>query len=294
MSKIKIGIGCTPAQILAAKILRFSINQCSEVKPSFIFLHNNERWKALSESISGHQRTPFSLQRFFLAHEILQSSADIGIYLDSDMLVIKPIEQLVSKFVATGSCVATVDTLDQWQRRKQSSVLVMNREGARYLWESYLEFEAGLIDYDELIYLRKISDVGIIDYSWNCLEYLDESTALLHFTDVETQPWLRFGNPNLGIWNTFLWRFAQDGSNQKLVYEEIKCGHVRPSLVEVLSNGPSLTTRSNRGWLNDLFFVPPHRFKKISRGYLRTILSPLLRVVIWAQFIINNGQPNIR
>ena len=294
MSVITIGIGCTPAQNLAAEVLKFSINQCSKIELSFILLHSDEQWSKLSLPLSSRQRTPFSLQRFFLAHKVLESSSDIGIYLDSDMLVMRPVEQLITKFIATGACIATVDALAQWCRRKQSSVLIMNREGAKCLWESYLKFEAGLIDYDDLIYLRKISHVGTIDYSWNCLEYLDESTALLHFTDVETQPWLRFGNPNLGIWNAFLWRFSQDINNRALVYDEVKRGHVRPSLLEVLSNGPSLTTRSNYGYLRDLFFVPPHRFKKISSSYLRIILAPFLRVLMWLQFFFSNGQPNIR
>jgi hypothetical protein len=170
----------------------------------------------------------------------------------------------------------------------------MNREGAELIWTSYKHFLNDKLSYDDLIYLRTIPEIGTIGYRWNCLEYLDETTALIHYTDVETQPWLRAGNPNSGIWHTFLWRFVQDPQQRALLLSAVTKGHVRPSLIEILDRGPSLTARSNFAWFKDLFFIPPHRFRRLSQPWMRRALAPVLRTLIGLQFIISNGQPNVR
>jgi hypothetical protein len=294
MSEIIVGIGCDYAQDLSAEILKYSIQRCTRMHPAFVKLHQMPEWAQITTDLRAHQRTQFSLQRFLLAKRVLDSSADIGIYLDSDMLVLRPIEKLEAGFRATARHLATVVSLKEWRRRPQSSVLVMDREGAALLWASYVKFVEGTLSYEDLIYLRTIPDVGTMEYSWNCLEYLDETTALIHYTDVDTQPWLRDGHPNAGIWYTYLWRFAQDSRLREFVLAEIANGHVRPSLLEVLELGPSLTAFSSYAWLKDLFFVPPHRFRKVSRRWIRTALAPLLRTMIGIQFIASKGQPNVR
>lgn len=294
MTQIAVGIGCTHAQNLAAEVLIFSIKRSTQLRPTFIKLHQTPQWAEMTAELRANQRTPFSLQRFLLARHLLDSSADIGVYLDSDMLVLRPLEQLVASFRATGCKVATVQPLLEWQRRPQSSVLVMNREGAELIWASYQSFLSGLLSYDDLIYLRTIDEIGNIEYCWNCLEFLDETTALLHYTDVETQPWLRNGNPNAGIWYAYLWRLAQDPRGRDMLWDAVAKGYVRPSLLDMLELGPSRTALSNKAWFKDLFFVPPHRFTKLSRLWMRRALAPMLRIVMRLQIIISNGQPNVR
>lgn len=294
MIQLNIGIGCTTAQDLAAEVLRFSIERNTELRPAFIKLHQTPQWGQMTAELRHRQRTPFSLQRFLLARQLLDGSAEFGIYLDSDMLVLRPIEQLIANFRATGCSVATVKPLQEWRRRHQSSVLIMDRVGAELIWESYQKFIAGELSYNNLIYLKTIPNIGAIEYSWNCLEYLDETTALLHFTDVETQPWLRNGNPNAGIWYTYLWRFAQDPRQRELLLGAVAAGHVRPSLLDVIELGPSFTTRSNHARFKDLFFVPPHRFRKLRLPWMRTALAPILRMQMSLQFLMSNGQPNVR
>ena len=214
--------------------------------------------------------------------------------MDSDMLVLRPIEALTDELVRTKANVATVQAVPEWRRRRQSSVLAMDRVGAAELWASYEQFLSGKIDYDDLIYLRTISSVGDISYCWNCLEYLDEATALIHYTDMDTQPWLRDGNPNAGIWYTYLWRFAQLPSGRASILDAVHKGQVRPALIEVIECGPSISSFSTRARLKDLWFIPPHRFKRLSSRFLRKLLAPALRALITIQFAVTNGQPNIR
>lgn len=294
MGTTLVGIGCDVAQELAAEVLRFSIERHARVAPAICKLHSLPQWHQMAADLKQRQRTPFSFQRFLLARQLLDSDAEFGVYVDSDMLVLRPIEELIGELVATRCSIATVSPLPEWRRRRQSSVMAMNREGASELWSSYERFLAGKMDYNDLIYLRTISKVGDLSYSWNCLEYLDETTALIHYTDMDTQPWLRDGHPCAGIWYTYLWRFAQLPEGRKLLLSEIERRHVRPALAEVISVGPSITSFSRRAKLGDLFFVPPHRFRRVRWPAVRLGLAPLLRLLISFQFLAADGQPNIR
>lgn len=294
MSNVIVGIGCDRAQELAAEVLVYSVECHAHSMPKMVKLYQVAGWHELATAFKHRQRTPFSYQRFLLAQQLLDSAAEVGIYVDSDMLVLRPIEQLVEKFHSLETDVAIVQPLKEWRRRQQSSVLVMNRSGAEALWSSYTKHLEGQLDYDDLIYLRTIREVGSIDYTWNCLEYLDENSALIHYTDMDTQPWLRDGNPNAGIWYTYLWRLAQRPEGRALIAREISKGYVRPALLEVVDSGPSISAFSARSRLRDSLFVPPHRFRRLSSPALRTLAAPLLRTLIELQFAATNGQLNVR
>ena len=294
MNSAVVGIGCDQAQKLAAEVLTYSLKQHARSEIEVIKLNESPHWADLSRNIGGRQKTPFSFQRFLLAGHLLASSHDVAIYVDSDMLVLRPIDGLVAAFAATGRDIATVAPLTQWRRRQQSSVLVFNRAGAQLLWDSYHRYLRGELSYDELIYLRTVNEVGTIPYVWNCLEYLDEAAALIHYTDMDTQPWLRDGNPNAGIWYTYLWRYVQTASGRAVLEDEVRLNHVRPALKEIVELGSSISAFSSRAQLADVFFVPPHRFKRLRSAAVRKMLAPLLRAVVRLQFLLSNGQPNIR
>lgn len=289
-----VGIGCDREQALPAEVLKFSICRGAETGMSVKKLDGSTLHDEMPEALKRTQRTAFSFQRFLLARELLGSDAEIAIYLDSDMLVLRPLGQLVALFAESKRHICIVAPLPEWKRRKQSSVMVMDRAGAAALWRSYTEFIVGKITYDQLVYLETLSPVGDLDYEWNCLEYLDERTALIHYTDMDAQPWLREGNPNAGIWYTYLWRLAQDEAGRELIAAEVEAGHIRPSLLEIIHQGPSISSVPVKARLRDLFFVPPHRFRRLKSRKLRRSLAPALRALIALQFMGTNGQPNIR
>lgn len=287
-----IGIGCEPEQELPAEVLAFSIRQ---VTPDALIknLYTVEKWAQQGEA-KRHQRTPFSLQRFLLCHEFLRSEAQFGVYLDSDMLVLRPLEDLGAAFVKSGANIATCETLPEWRRRRQSSVLVFDREGAQRLWSSYEAFLRNEITYDDLIYLKTVGPVGNMPYSWNCLEYLDQTTALIHYTDMDRQPWLRAGNPNAGIWHTYLWRMIQTDSGRTVLDRALERMDVRPGLSEVVKRGPSESAESTRAASKDLAFLPPHRFSRLKSRRLRRSAAPMLRLLMSVQFMRADGQLNVR
>lgn len=293
LSKVIVGIGCDAAQELPASVLAFSIHEKAQAPVSVEHLYRVDE-AGIDDRLRQMQRTAFSLQRFLLARMMLRRGFDLAIYLDSDMLMLRPVDELVAQFNACNSSVAIVDSRVEWRRQRQSSVMVMNREGAERLHESFIRFAADEISYDELIYLKTIGPVGVLDSRWNGLEYLDQDMALIHYTDMDRQPWLAHGNPNSGIWYANLWRFTRSHVGMEVLEREAAARHVRPALLEIVKEGPSVSARSNSALLSDLFFIPPHRFKRIKGPALRRLAAPLLRAAISSQSVVRNGQLNVR
>jgi hypothetical protein len=126
------------------------------------------------------------------------------------------------------------------------------------------------------------------------LEYLDQDMALIHYTDMDRQPWLAHGNPNSGIWYANLWRFTRSRAGMEVLAREAAARHVRPALLEIIKEGPSISARSNSALLADLCFIPPHRFKRIKAPAFRRLAAPLLRAAISSQSFMRNGQLNVR
>jgi hypothetical protein len=293
LSKVIIGIGCCVTQELPASVLSFSIREKAKSPVVIEHLHRVDA-ADVDEHLLQMQRTAFSLQRFLLAKVMLQRGFDIAIYLDSDMLVLRPIDELVDAFQASSSTIATVESRPEWRRQRQSSVLVMDRNGAERLVKSFEQFAADKISYDDLIYLKTVGPVGLLESRWNSLEYLDQDVALLHYTDMDRQPWLCHGNPNSGIWYANLWRFARNEDGLNLLKKAAALHHVRPALLELLRTGPSISARSNSAVLLDAFFIPPHRFRKLTGHRMRRMAAPFLKLAISAQSFARNGQLNVR
>lgn len=288
-----VGIGCDAAQELPASVLAFSIREKARMPVQIEHLYRIEA-TGVDDRLLQMQRTAFSLQRFLLARVMLQRGFDLAVYLDSDMLMLRPIDELIDCFQSENSAIATVESREEWRRQRQSSVMVMDRAGAESIATSFDRFSVGEISYDDLIYLKAVGNVGLLDSRWNGLEYLDQDMALLHYTDMDRQPWLTHGNPNAGIWYANLWRYTQTEEGMALLKHEAKVRHVRPALLDMMATGPSISARSNVAVLADLFFIPPHRFKRIKDKTLRRITAPLLNVAISSQSFARNGQLNVR
>lgn len=261
---IYIGIGATQEQVLPSALLRRSILEYSSLPIKFIDISENIQHINSDDKI---QRTPFSFQRFRLAEICLnQKDFNIGLYLDSDMLVFDDVHKLIDSFTSSNYDLATVNVGINTIRRHQSSVLLFNKFGAELLMNNFSSFIQGKETYDEIFYMNKLDGWAKLDPKWNCLEYFNGRTSLIHFTDMDYQPWISRKNPLRGIWECYL-RDAvlTDKEFLELLISEISRGNVRPSLSILKDKYIYSSYIPVNLILKDLLWTPSHRMKNLKK-----------------------------
>ena len=270
---------------MPAEVLRHSIYARTQLQLSYVDL------SMILKETPSKGKTPFSLQRFLFAEAIANEDFDVAIYLDSDMCVFSDIADLVINFTHLNVPVATCAAPKQFLRRAQSSVLIFNTDGARLLRDRLFEYQKKNLSYERLLYLDDLEGWGRISKDWNCLEYFDANSRLIHWTDMDSQPWLRDDNYLGGLWVHALRDWCDfDEDNHKSMLLDIKAGFLRPSLIQAI-RAPFGSHVSFYFRLRDLFFLPPHRFSKIPRP-LRVLFLPFFKLTINMRFFFNGGKVN--
>jgi hypothetical protein len=233
-------------------------------------------------------RTPFSFQRFAIPQ--LNGYQGRAIYLDSDMQVFRDIQDLWTWDFAGADILSVYEPPDSG-RPPQFSVMVLNCEQLRWqVTDLVHQLEQGQWTYRQFV--LEMAPAGTINAvlpaGWNDLErYEAGQTALVHYTDMDTQPWLTTNNGLAHLWCRDLLESLESGFISRAdVEDEVKQGHVRPSLLYQIDQGlidpqtlPQEIVQADR-----LNFVPPHVLGKFSvkqhpaqpqPSWLQTILQKL-------------------
>lgn len=253
---IRVFVAATPAEWLPARLLEFSIQEHTEMDVDVQFLYKSGIDIPVPKDINNRPRTPFSFQRFLIPE--LCAYQGKAIYMDADMQVFQDISGLWN-YPLLGTDLLTVKDAKNG-RKKQFSVMLLNC--ARLQWDIkkiVSMLDTGALDYARLMYEMEIApEIGIdIDAKWNSLESFDpETTALLHYTDMNTQPWVSLSNPFGHVWVACLRRALKNGFiSRQEIEREISLGHVRPSLLSQLDSD-----------INDTITLPDE-IKRLDIGY---------------------------
>lgn len=261
---VRVYVGCEAEQDLAFRTLKHSILSHAPGLQVYAIHEELERQgvKVDWEMPRGmRRRTPFSFQRFAVPQ--LAGFEGMAIYLDSDMLLFGDIRRMLDH-VAPEADLSAVTVRPNCGRRPQISVLVFDCARCNFTLDSVMQqLIAGQTSYDELFYKVPIAKAfrRTIPWTWNDLEYYEpNATQLVHFTDMDFQPWLTAENPLTDLWVNGL-RAAIKAGDVSLagVEAEIRKGNVRPSLGPQLRKGLCADQLSLADRLGDLTFVPPHR-----------------------------------
>jgi hypothetical protein len=261
-SPIKIFVGSTPAQMLAVKVLEYSIRKHASMSVDVFPLFQARLDYPMPKDPKNRPRTPFSFQRFAIPS--LKGFRGRAIYVDSDMQVFKDIRELWTLPFDGADLLAAREPGDTG-RRPQFSVMLLDCERLRWnLTEIVARLDSGELNYERLMYEMAVAQrvEAAIDPHWNSLErYEDARTALLHYTDMETQPWLSRDNPLNYLWSRDLFEAIDRGIiTRDYVAAEIASGHVRPSLLyQVDSRIEDAALLPAEGRRLDARFIPPHR-----------------------------------
>lgn len=259
---IQVFVAATPAEWLPMKVLEFSIQETTKSSVTVEALYQFNRAIPIPKAVINRPRTPFSFQRFLIPE--LCGFSGKAIYLDADMQVFHDIGDLWTHDF-NGHDLLTVREIGQG-RRGQFSVMLLDCAELNWRIEDIVRaLDDGRFNYAELMYEMKVArQIGrIIPAVWNSLEhYCAGETCLLHYTDMPTQPWVSCHNPLGYLWLACLRRAIAEGFMvDSDIAQEISLGHVRPSLVEELSNLNCARSTLSR---LDKDFSPP--FKSIKSG----------------------------
>jgi hypothetical protein len=199
------------------------------------------------------KRTGFSFARFAIPS--LAGYTGKALYLDADMLVFKDIGELWSIPFCGASILTQEDVPDDRQplgklgappkRIKQTSVMLLDCGALDWDPVRIIQGLDGKYTYEELVYqlcIVKENDLrSAIPYRWNSLETWDESTCLLHYTDMATQPWVSLDNKHGWLWMEELRLMLATGAlDRRRVEEEVRLGYVRPSVLPQLESAVDL------------------------------------------------------
>lgn len=270
---IRVFVGADRSQLLAVRVLEHSIRRHTssavEVHP-LVDVPQREPKDPLQR-----KRTGFSFARFLIPS--LCAHRGRALYLDADMLVFSDLRQLWdtpfdgAKVVVQEELARREPAGDRRPRRRQCSVMLLDCERLDWDVDRIIDgLDAGRYTYEQLMFeLCLLGDdevASTIPTRWNSLEHWDESTCLLHYTDVERQPWTSSGNPLDGKWLDEVRRMLDDGSlSWSDVQQEIDLGHLRPSLVHDLRWGSKVPRHARSVWrrmngeLDRLRGYRPHR-----------------------------------
>ena len=241
MDYLDIFVGTDRSQLLAVAVLEYSIKRHTSCPVRVVPLID----LGLPEpkDIRQSSRTNFSFARFAIPG--IKGYSGTGLYLDADMLVFRDISDIwrIDRGEAKILIQASVDSASQVKkvgapaiRKKQCSVMLMDCKRLDWDAPSIIAGLDGRYTYDELMSGMCILDESEVCYGlpfrWNSLEHYDETTCLIHYTDMHTQPWVDVTNRLGYLWMWEVRRMLDEGvMSWRTLEREVELGYFRPSLV---------------------------------------------------------------
>lgn len=274
-SPIRVYVACTDSEMLAVRLLEYSLKKHTSMSVSVTPLHRVGIPVPIPKDPANHARTPFSFQRFLIP----QAAGRRGhaVYLDADMQVFQDFRELWTTPM-DGADLLAVQEPEESGRGPQFSVMLLNCERLDWSIDEIVgRLDGGKMTYEELMY--KMAAGGrvarTLSGKWNCLErYSESETGLLHYTDMETQPWVYSQHPLGYLWCRDLLEAVATGFiTIDVVREEIRLGHVRPSLLHQVEYGVDdpLLLPARVLALDRNFRAPYTRLGTVSRHPLRRL-----------------------
>lgn len=235
---INVYVRSQEEQMLSFKVLEYSIKKRTPVEVNVFAMHKSDIKYPIAKDPNNRQRTPFSFQRFLIPQ--LNEFKGKAIYLDSDMQVFSDIRQLYN--LPMSDCdLLTVENEKKSRGDIQFSVMLLDCEKLQWSINDMVDMiDKGQMNYQALMKEMKVAkNIGVkIPYYWNCLEWFKKGqSALVHYTDMQTQPWVYANNKNGSIWMKDLIAAIDEGFiDIDYVKDHIKKGWVRPSLLYQIEN----------------------------------------------------------
>lgn len=235
---INIYVGSAPSHRLIAEVFRHSVEKNTAADVVVQPIHEVALPFEVPDSRKNRAGTAFSFQRFMIPQ--LSNYKGRAIYCDSDQILFDDMEELFTMDMKDAS--AMYCHTGGWRDNnhpQQTSVMLLNCEQLDWhINEIVADLNAGKYNYQELMWKLCIADkVNWLPARWNHLDKYNRRTALLHYTNKKTQPWIN-NNHKLGhLWFNYLFSGLDEGNiDYSVVIEALENRWVRPSLKYQVDN----------------------------------------------------------
>lgn len=263
--QVRVFVAASDGEWLPMRVLEFSMRETSALPVEVSAIASFGKTIPQPRELRNRPRTPFSFQRFLIPE--ICGYQGRAIYLDADMQVFTDIGEVWTHDMGGHDLLAVSEGTAG--RKGQFSVMLLDCAKLRWRIADIVRgLDEGRYTYEDLMHGMCVADsVGrTLDPAWNSLEtHAPGITRLLHYTDMDTQPWVSTANPNGHLWVGCLRRAVSAGFiTSEDLHREVSAGHVRPSLLqEVLGAPPS---RAEAARLDAGFRAP---YKSIRSGHAR-------------------------
>ena len=191
-----------------ADVLRYSLLKFSSIPLEIRYLKLNEL--GLHRQHDPLASTEFTYSRFLVPH--LCNFQGLALFLDNDMLCLGDIAEIASLDMKSfalrvvqhdyspGNTVKMYGAVQtSYPRKNWSSMMLMNCAKLRVWSKQVVETQTGA-------YLHRFQDIadaqiGELPMTWNTLDWMDETTKLIHYTNGG--PWFEQyrDHAHAGVWN---------------------------------------------------------------------------------------------
>lgn len=230
---VRIFVAASADEWLPAKVLEFSIRERASREVQFASIASFGRSIPQPLHRRNQPRTPFSFQRFLIPE--LCAYRGRAIYLDADMQAFADIADVWGLPMNDNDLLTVAGS--GAARAEQNSVMLLDCERLAWRIEDIVEaLNDGRYSYEHLLHGMCVAEhiARTIPSGWNSLERYDAAdTRLLHYTDMNTQPWVITTHPLGHLWVACLRRALDSGFiTRDDVQREVAAGRVRPSLLK--------------------------------------------------------------
>lgn len=220
MEKIKVFIGSGEASVIERKVLIYSILKNTSHDVDIYVMNgthdslekNGESPVRIDMSLKAKYMnfTEFSNYRFLIPQ--LCNFEGRAIFMDSDTVCLGDLKELYFKEMGENDILARKESFpDGSETRWALSVMLMDCNRCRFDLDRYvLESEQEKYSYGDFHTMSPdfqkyhSFNLGELESEWNEFDRYDDQTKIVHYTNLDTQPWKYAGHEYADLWFQYL------------------------------------------------------------------------------------------
>jgi lipopolysaccharide biosynthesis glycosyltransferase len=246
---IKVFIGSGEASLLERKVAIYSLQKHTQRQLDiYVFngthnaieLNDQEPFLApLSLKLKYHNITEFSLYRFLIPQ--ICNYQGKAIWIDSDTVCLADIAELFDTSLNGCDFLAKAEAYNTRSSNLWGlSVMLIDCKQTRFDLETYFdEIAQGLYTYTDFSCMSPAFlahhplKIGQLDPQWNVFDYCDEQTKLIHYTNLNTQPWKYPHHPYGELWFEYFEEARKAGYiTERDIELSLVRAYVRPDILQ--------------------------------------------------------------